>query len=82
VRVLEETGGAEADMPWPAIRAVLRSPARLAVVPMQDYLSLDSAHRMNRPGVAEGNWVWRMGQGDLSEGLAEKIRESVQTAGR
>ena len=81
-RVLEETGGAEADMPWPAIRAVLRSLARLAVVPMQDYLSLDSAHRMNRPGVAEGNWLWRMEQGDLSEGLAEKIRESVQAAGR
>jgi 4-alpha-glucanotransferase len=49
---------------------------------MQDYLSLDSAHRMNRPGIAEGNWRWRMGQGDLSEGLAEKIRESVRSAGR
>lgn len=82
VRVLEETGSVEADMPWPALRAVLRSPARLAVVPMQDYLSLDSAHRMNRPGVAEGNWLWRMGHGDLSEGLTQKIRESVQSAGR
>lgn len=80
--VLEETGGSEADMPWPAIRAVLRSPARLAVVPMQDYLSLGSAHRMNRPGIAEGNWLWQMAQRDLSERLAARIRESVEAAGR
>jgi 4-alpha-glucanotransferase len=80
--VLAETGGAEAEMPWPAIRAVLQSRACLAVVPMQDYLSLESAHRMNRPGIAEGNWLWQLGQGDLSEGLAASIRESVDSAGR
>jgi 4-alpha-glucanotransferase len=80
--VLEETGGDENEMPWPAIRAVLKSPARLAVVPMQDYLSLDSAHRMNRPGVAEGNWRWQMGAGDLAEWLAERIGEAVEQAGR
>jgi 4-alpha-glucanotransferase len=80
--VLDETGGNEADMPWPAIRAVLRSRARLAVVPMQDYLALDSAHRMNRPGIAEGNWLWQLGQGDLNEGLASRIRESVEGARR
>lgn len=80
--VLAETGGSENDMPWPAIQSVLRSRARLAVVPMQDYLSLDTAHRMNRPGVAEGNWRWRLEPGDLTERLAERIRESVLEAGR
>jgi 4-alpha-glucanotransferase len=80
--VLNETGGNEADMPWPAIRAVLQSRARLAVVPMQDYLALDSAHRMNRPGIAEGNWLWQLRRGDLSVGLAAKIRESVEGAER
>jgi 4-alpha-glucanotransferase len=80
--VLEQTGGIEADMPWPAIRAVLQSRAQLAVVPMQDYLALDAAHRMNRPGIAEGNWLWQLGPGDLKEGLAMKIRESVKEARR
>jgi 4-alpha-glucanotransferase len=80
--VLEQTGGIEADMPWPAIRAVLQSRAQLAVVPMQDYLALDAAHRMNRPGIAEGNWLWQLGPGDLKEGLAARIRESVEDAGR
>jgi len=80
--VLDETGGQEADMPWPAIQAVLESRARLAVVPMQDYLALDSAQRMNRPGIAEGNWLWRLGRGDLTNELAARIRESVEGAGR
>jgi 4-alpha-glucanotransferase len=81
-RILEETGGNEGDMPWPVIGAVLQSRARLAVVPMQDYLSLDSSHRMNRPGVAEGNWLWQLGQDDPGDGLAERIREAVVSAGR
>jgi 4-alpha-glucanotransferase len=69
-------------MPWPAISAVLQSRACLAVVPMQDYLSLDSTHRMNRPGVAEGNWLWRLEEDALSERLAERIRERVMSTGR
>ncbi|MEX2126193.1 MAG: 4-alpha-glucanotransferase [Woeseia sp.] len=80
--VLEETGGDGGEMPWPAIRAVLQSRARLAVVPMQDYLSLDATHRMNRPGVAEGNWRWQLGKGDLTERLAERIRDVVVAAAR
>lgn len=46
-------------MPWPLIRAALASVAGLAVVPMQDLLALGAEHRMNVPGVAEGNWRWR-----------------------
>ena len=34
--------------------------ADLAVVPMQDYLNLGEEGRMNIPGVAGGNWSWRM----------------------
>jgi 4-alpha-glucanotransferase len=80
--VLAATGGSEDDMPWPAIRSVLDSRARLAVVPMQDFLSLDSAHRMNRPGVAEGNWQWRLGPHHLSEPLADRIAEPALAAHR
>ncbi len=48
----------------PAIRAILRtlwaSPARLIVVPVQDLLGYGGDTKMNRPGVAEGNWSFRL----------------------
>jgi 4-alpha-glucanotransferase len=47
------------DVAWDFIRASYASPARLAVVPLQDVLALGSEARFNTPGVAEGNWRWR-----------------------
>lgn len=82
MRVVEATGGPASGMPWPAIRSVLGSPARLAVVPMQDFLSLDSRHRMNRPGVAAGNWTWRLAPGALTPALADRIADAVTEADR
>jgi 4-alpha-glucanotransferase len=80
--VLEVTGGSAREMPWPAIDAVLESRARLAMVPMQDWLSLGSAHRMNRPGVAEGNWLWRLREDILTERLADRIHAAAAAADR
>ncbi len=37
-----------------------KSPCHIAIVPMQDILSLDDNARMNVPGTAIGNWHWRM----------------------
>ncbi|MEL4177901.1 4-alpha-glucanotransferase [Roseateles sp. PN1] len=47
------------DVHWAMIRACCNSVANMAVFPMQDVLGLDSAHRMNVPGVLGGNWGWR-----------------------
>ncbi len=44
---------------WPMIRAAMASPARLAVIPLQDLLDLPSSARLNRPGTPDGNWTWR-----------------------
>ena len=44
---------------WDFIRACYRSVAKLAIIPLQDLLSLDSTARMNEPGNALGNWQWR-----------------------
>ncbi len=53
-------GGAEN----PAIRAILRtlwaSPANLVIAPIQDLLGYGGDTKMNRPGVAEGNWSYRL----------------------
>jgi 4-alpha-glucanotransferase len=75
-QVLDLTGGRATQMPWPAIETVFRSRSRLAVVPMQDFLALDSRHRMNRPGVASGNWGWRLDRGALGTELAERVLSS------
>ncbi|HIP08092.1 MAG TPA: 4-alpha-glucanotransferase [Mariprofundaceae bacterium] len=48
------------DMPWALIEAALASPARLAVIPMQDILELGSEAKFNTPGTLDGNWSWRL----------------------
>ena len=63
------------------IRIALTSVARWAVVPMQDVLGLDSAARMNTPGVAEGNWIWRL-QGLPGGDGAAWLRRLVEVSGR
>jgi 4-alpha-glucanotransferase len=58
VRTLTHTDGS--DIVWDLIRLAWSSIARVAIVPVQDLLVLDSSARMNRPGIAAGNWEWRM----------------------
>ncbi len=61
-----------------AVKALLRcgqgSVAELFVAQMQDYLGLGSEARLNVPGVAEGNWCWRLLPGQATETLAREIR--------
>ncbi len=55
------------EISWDFIRAAYRSVSRLAVVPMQDLLSLDSAGRFNTPGKQMGNWQWRYSAAQLNK---------------
>ncbi|MDO4315565.1 MAG: 4-alpha-glucanotransferase [Oscillospiraceae bacterium] len=67
-------------------RALLRcgqgSVAELFVAQLQDYLGLGSEARINVPGVAEGNWRWRLLPGKTTKELAKEIRELTHTFGR
>lgn len=65
-------------MPWALIRLAMASTARLAVVPAQDLLGLDSASRMNTPGTAEGNWSWQAGEELFDPALAGRLRSLVE----
>jgi len=47
-------------MPWPLIKLAIESEARLAIIPMQDLLALDTQARFNTPGTIDDNWQWRM----------------------
>jgi 4-alpha-glucanotransferase len=80
--VCEYLGRPEEPMPWPMIRCALASRADLAIVPMQDLLGLDGAHRMNRPGVPSGNWQWRFSWEQVTAELPGRLRGLVELYGR
>ena len=67
-------------------RAVLRagagSVASLFVAQLQDYLGLGEETRINVPGVAKGNWEWRLLPEQIPEKLAEEIRTLCATYSR
>ena len=67
---------------WHAIEAVHRSPAQLAIVPVQDVLGLGSRARMNTPGKASGNWTWRLRRGQLKSTHARRLRTVTRKARR
>ena len=67
---------------WGVIRGGMSSVAELFVAQMQDYLALGSEGRINVPGVAEGNWRWRMAPDAITPALAAEIRTLTETYGR
>lgn len=54
------TGRDGSDPAWAMLREAWASSASVAIAPMQDFMKLGSAARMNTPGVAAGNWDWRL----------------------
>ena len=59
---------------WGAIKAAMASVARLCVVPLQDVLGLHSDSRMNKPGLTQGNWSWRVRDAGLNGDVAALLR--------
>jgi 4-alpha-glucanotransferase len=72
----------EEGLVWGVIRTAFASVSDLCVVQMQDYLDLGGEARMNFPGVASGNWTWRMTPGSTTEALAKRIRSLAALYGR
>jgi 4-alpha-glucanotransferase len=74
------------EIGWDFIRASYEAVSRIAVVPMQDLLSLGSEARLNSPGVPQGNWRWRLGMADIEKlttgGTAAYLAELASLAGR
>ena len=64
------------------LRAGQGSVAVLFVAQMQDYLALGTEARTNVPGVADGNWRWRMLPDAATKKTAEDIRALTETYGR
>jgi 4-alpha-glucanotransferase len=79
---VDAVAGAGREMHWRLMETVLRSEAGWAIVPLQDVLGLGGQARMNTPGVAEGNWAWRLRDGELTPELAARLAELVRRTGR
>lgn len=61
------------DPAWELIRLAWSSVAVIAITPVQDLLSLGTEARMNVPGVAGGNWRWRLKDGQLNSAVADRL---------
>lgn len=72
------TGSSPREVHWTLIRTAYATVAELALVPIQDVLGLGSGARMNTPGVSEGNWAFRLKEGDLQPESAERLRRLAE----
>jgi 4-alpha-glucanotransferase len=61
------------DPAWDLIRLAWASVAVVAMTPLQDILSLGNEARMNKPGVATGNWGWRFQPHQFSSGMIDRL---------
>ncbi len=73
-RIGRYLGTVRPDIPGDLIRLAMASVAQLCIIPCQDLLGLGEEARFNRPGVAIGNWRWRLRHGQLTTALAEQLR--------
>ena len=67
---------------WDLIHAASASVAAMAITPMQDVLGLDTAARMNQPGLTEGSWEWRFTWNQVAPWHAERLSELARLHGR
>ncbi len=74
------------EIGWDFIREAYSAVSRIAVLPMQDVLSLGSEARLNSPGKPDGNWRWRLGTGEIerlaSGGTAAYLSGLAELNGR
>lgn len=67
------------DIPGALVHAAMASVADTAIIPIQDWLELGAEARMNMPSTLGNNWKWRLVKGQLTDELAERIREMTET---
>jgi len=77
-----EIGSTPATVHWDMIETAWRTPAVLAVAPLQDVLGLGTEARMNVPGTTGGNWTWRLPNGALAGATADRLAALNRTTRR
>ncbi len=81
-RMREYTRSNGDEVEWELIRLALLSVSDQAIIPLQDYMSLDTEHRMNLPATVGNNWLWRYTP-EMLEGVdRDRIRGLVELSNR
>ena len=70
------------ELPRALVRTALSSVSDTAIIPIQDYLEVDNAARINLPSTLGDNWKWRLKKGQLTEGLAKDMARLTWIYGR
>lgn len=63
------------EMAWSSI-------GKYAIMPMQDLLRLDTKSRMNIPGTADGNWLWRFQWKQLKKSYLKHLKDMTEKYNR
>ena len=63
----------ENEIHWDFICLAMRSVADTCIIPVQDYLGLDSNTRINTPSTLGMNWTWRRKKDCFSKEIINKI---------
>jgi 4-alpha-glucanotransferase len=80
--VLDITGGCPETVHTDLIKAAFSTAAYIAIAPLQDYLGLGSEARINTPGIAGGNWRWRVLIDQLTPNICDNVASMVIASGR
>lgn len=64
------------------ISVIMRSKAKVCIIPLQDYLGYDDSCRMNKPSTVGINWKWRMKKTDMADTVKDKIFKMTTLYGR
>lgn len=64
------------------IRTLMDSACTDCIIPMQDWLHLDSHARINAPGTLGENWMWRMHEGQFHDQLERQMAQMSMASGR
>lgn len=71
------------EISWVFIRMALASVADLAIIALQDVLSLDDRARMNDPSTNAGNWRWRYPSSEiLTKEVSDRLLDLTQLYSR
>ena len=80
--ILQNLNSAGENIHNAMIYICLKTAARIAIAPAQDYLGLGTGARLNTPGRTEGNWRWRVTARELATGLSDDIDAWITDTGR
>jgi 4-alpha-glucanotransferase len=79
---LRVTGGNGESIHLDLVRLAFNSRARLAIVPLQDFMGLGSGSRLNTPGTTSDNWRWRVTEAQLSAEFCRSVADLIQETAR